>query len=720
MSKRLRRAISVLLAVCVGLNQAGVAFAGARRTPIKHLIVVIGENRSFDNLFATYIPQDPTQSVRNLLSEGIVDGTGFPPGLFGGNQPTPSQFQATDTSTYQISPTQTGAFTVLPQPSTGLNGLPASPCELSTLTLALGITTGAPTCTDIGLDPTDQFLLSLGGTHQSFFFTEQSLSPVTDCRYELLADNMGTPFPVPNSPYPVVNPGRILQALTGAPPFDATKCDPIGGLLAGLGTPNSPPTATAVTDNTGDPVHRFYQMWQQADCNINNATAENPSGCKHDLVTWVATTQGWGITGQCIPSIGNTRCTPPTDNEGTYQGGVAMGIYNMAAGDLPILQAFAQNYALNDNYHQPLMGGTGPNSQAIYTGDIYYFADPAGSGAPITPSSDLISNPNPVAGTNNFYTQDSLPPEDEGSTSFGGATNCSDLNQPGIAPIVDYLGQLPYRPFNNDNCAANTYYEINNEYPAYDHLGNPIATSPTQAEEFPAGPHFSIGPQTIPTIGDALSKNKITWRYYAGGYDLAGSAAPDNELYCAICNGLQYAKSIMTTPLKKNIQDLGSFFDDVRNNTLPAVSFIKPSTLDDGHPGTSTPALFEAFANNIVNTVMSNSKLWSSTAILVTFDESGGEYDSGYIQPIDFFGDGPRTVMLAISPFSKFGFVDHTYTDHVSILKFIEWNWTLKPLSKRSRDNLPNPRSTSEQPYVPTNSPAIGDLTGMFDFARKK
>jgi phospholipase C len=251
-------------------------------------------------------------------------------------------------------------------------------------------------------------------------------------------------------------------------------------------------------------------------------------------------------------------------------------------------------------------------------------------------------------------------------------------------------------------------------------LGNPIASSPTLTTEFPADPHFSIGPQTIPTIGDALSKKKIKWKYYGDGYDLAGSPAPDSALYCAICNGLQYAKSIMTTSLKANLQDLGTFYDDVRNDTLPAVSFIKPSALDDGHPGTSTPALFEAFANNIVQTVQSNDKLWDSTAILVTLDESGGEYDTGYIQPIDFFGDGPRTVMIAVSPFAKFGFVDHTYADHASILKFIEWNWELKPLSTRSRDHLPNPISASMFPYVPTNSPAIGDLTGMFDFKKKR
>jgi phospholipase C len=119
---------------------------------------------------------------------------------------------------------------------------------------------------------------------------------------------------------------------------------------------------------------------------------------------------------------------------------------------------------------------------------------------------------------------------------------------------------------------------------------------------------------------------------------------------------------------------------------------------------------------NIIQAVQQNRSLWETTAILITFDESGGYYDSGYIQPIDFFGDGPRTVLIAVSPFSKTGFVDHTYTDHASILKFIERNWRLRPLSGRSRDNLPNPVTLRGEPFFPRNSPAIGDLMTMFRF----
>jgi phospholipase C len=73
-------------------------------------------------------------------------------------------------------------------------------------------------------------------------------------------------------------------------------------------------------------------------------------------------------------------------------------------------------------------------------------------------------------------------------------------------------------------------------------------------------------------------------------------------------------------------------------------------------------------------------------------------------------------MMIAVSPYAKPGFVDHTYTDHASVVKFIRHNWRLDPLSERSRDNLPNPITDAASPYFPTNGPAIGDLTTMFDF----
>ena len=251
------------------------------------------------------------------------------------------------------------------------------------------------------------------------------------------------------------------------------------------------------------------------------------------------------------------------------------------------------------------------------------------NGNPITPPAKVIENPNPVGGTNNYYQNDLSSDEVIDVTTDVPYVNCSDLTQPGVAPIVNYLNSLPYEPFNLGNGAANTYYDVNNISPYYNPDGSVSDDSNT------------IGPQFLPTIGDELAAHGITWKYYGEGVSEVNSEPPASLLYCSDRNPFQYAKSIMTTALRNNIQDLPQFYNDVQNNTLPAVSFIKPDGLLDSHPGTSTPPLFEAFLEKLVGAVQANQRLWSSTAILITFDESGGEYDTGYIQPIDFFGDGP-------------------------------------------------------------------------------
>jgi phospholipase C len=182
---------------------------------------------------------------------------------------------------------------------------------------------------------------------------------------------------------------------------------------------------------------------------------------------------------------------------------------------------------------------------------------------------------------------------------------------------------------------------------------------------------------------------------------------------------MQYAASIYgnKTLIAQHTADITDFFTAVANDNLPSVAFVKPSGLVDGHPQSSKLILFEALLENIVDQVRAKPELFAETAIIVTWDEGGGFYDSGFIQPVDFFGDGPRVPLLVISPFSRGGRVVHTYYDHVSITKFIERNWGLKPLSSRSRDNLPNPiMDEDDNRYVPRNMPAIGDLMEMFHF----
>jgi phospholipase C len=346
----------------------------------------------------------------------------------------------------------------------------------------------------------------------------------------------------------------------------------------------------------------------------------------------------------------------------------------------------------SDNYHQAVMGGTGANHIILGSGDAAFYSD--GHGNPLVPPSNQIENPNAKPGTNNNYTQDGY--------AGGSYSNCSDPNQPGVGPILSYLHALPYQPFRNGDCAPGAYYLLNNYAPGYTPSGQLTTSTP-----------FAVPPQTFPTIADELSAHGISWKYYGQGYNNGTDASPS---FCGICDPFQYATSIMTTSLRNNIQDFSQFGLDVANNTVPAVSFIKPDAINDGHPASSSLSLFETFASNIVNEVISRPSLFDSTAIFITFDEGGGYYDSGYIQPLTFFGDGPRVPLIVVSAYAKEGFVDHTYYDHASILKFIERNWGLSPLSARSLDNLPNPTANETNPYQPTNAPAIGDLMHLFNF----
>jgi phospholipase C len=253
-----------------------------------------------------------------------------------------------------------------------------------------------------------------------------------------------------------------------------------------------------------------------------------------------------------------------------------------------------------------------------------------------------------------------------------------------------------------------------------------------------------VPPSTVKTIGDSLIEKNISWAYYGGAYNdavvlwnAAVAANPTNPnltaaaladpahalgvAYCQICNPFQYATSIMANPAVRtaNVKDTADLVTAIQNNNLPSVSFGKPDGLLDGHPQSSKVDLFEAYVANILGALDDNPKLKAETAVFITWDEAGGYWDSGYTQSIDFFGDGPRIPTLILSPYSTGGKVNHGYADHVSLLKFIERNWALKPLTNRSRDNLPNPTVSKNNQYVPTNSPALSDMFDAFDFDKK-
>ncbi|HEX8004805.1 MAG TPA: alkaline phosphatase family protein [Trebonia sp.] len=600
---RLRLAIPVsmvgitALAVSAAISVPGAASAAAVRgarppglgstiTPIKHVIVIIGENHSFDNLFATYQPRGH-QQIRNLLSEGIVTKNGTP----GPDYAKAEQLTASDTGAYTVTPEITGAYKTLPQPNTTYV---ASGCD-------------------------------------------------------------GLPGNSPDTRFPADLPGGPFQITKYVPYYDSHSeysggCEFTGAYV-------------------GDPLHRFYQMWQQS------------VGYHNRLATWVANTAG-----------DDNGAIPPAPID---QGGVQMGFYNMAQGDAPYLKSLAEDYAISDNYHQAVQGGTGANHIALGTGFAASYQDANGNAT--APPAGEIENPNPIPGTNNSYTQDGY-----GSSTVANAggsySECADPSAPGVGAIDSYLAALPYKTLNN--CQHGRYYLLNNYNAGYN-LDGTVNTAP-----------YTVPPQKSDyvTIGNELSDHAISWGYYGQGYNNGNVQSQ----YCGICDPMQYSASIMTNPaLRKNVQHgLSDFLAAARSGTLPAVSFLKPGD-PDSHPGYSTVAAFESFLNTAISAVQSNKAEWRSTAIIITEDETGGYYDSGYIQPVSFFGDGPRVPLIVVSPFTRHGFVDHTYNDHVSILKFIEANWKLSPLTSYSEDNLPN---ATPEAYVPKDRPAIGNLMTMFTF----
>ncbi|HEY2362571.1 MAG TPA: alkaline phosphatase family protein [Candidatus Angelobacter sp.] len=582
-------------------------------TPIKHVIIIVGENRSFDHVFATYEPKNRHESVLNLLSERIINQDGSPgPNFAKAHQfkivsaPNGGKFFASaDLAQKQL-------YATLPAPDVAGVG------AVSPYLAVLGIPGGDP-----GLPPADQFLFGTGGTGLGF-----TLGPDTRIT------NVNS---LPPGPFQMTGPTM---------PFDAF---------------------------TGDTIHQYFQMVQQMDCAIDkeHVSRRNPTGCLHDLQSAITTTYS----------------TPPTGTP--HDTGQTMAFFNMQNGDAPVFKSLADKYTMSDNYHQPVMGGTGPDSQPLGFADQVFFSD--GHGNPATPAAANIYNPDPQAGTLNLYTR---------RAQF---FNCSDVNQPGIAAITNYLNALPYAV--QTKCGPGQFWQAVNVNPAFTPKG--------------AVQGGLVVPQTIQrSIGDVLSANNIPWKYYGGGFNADGTASPFNGTYCNICNPFEYEASYPSM-VADHMRDVTDLFTDLANGTLPAVSYVKPDGLMDGHPASSKWTLFEAFAQNIVELAQSNPEQWSETAIFITVDEGGGYYDSGFIQPVDFFGTGPRIPMIAVSPFSTGGHISHVYNEHSSFVKFVERNWMLHTtLSTRSRDNLPNPRMSDDDDnqYVPRNMPAIGDLFDLFNF----
>ncbi len=264
-------------------------------------------------------------------------------------------------------------------------------------------------------------------------------------------------------------------------------------------------------------------------------------------------------------------------------------------------------------------------------------------------------------------------------------------------------------------------------------------------------------------IGNLLNDAHITWGWFSGGFDLSvtnpngtsncnrSSKSPVSgkivrdyiphhepfQYYPSTANPTHIrpasAQSIGHIGDAANHQyDIHDFFDAVKANNFPAVSFLKAPGYQDGHAGYSNPLDEQTFEVEVIN-FLQNTSEWKDTAVVIAYDDSDGWYDhqmspivnqsSGSTDALtgtNSCGDGrsalpgvdpsnahaqgrcgfgPRLPLLVISPWAKVNFVDHSLTNQASIITFIEDNWLEgKRLGKGSFDSISN------------------SLTGMLDF----
>ncbi|HJT55370.1 MAG TPA: alkaline phosphatase family protein [Ktedonobacteraceae bacterium] len=197
------------------------------------------------------------------------------------------------------------------------------------------------------------------------------------------------------------------------------------------------------------------------------------------------------------------------------------------------------------------------------------------------------------------------------------------------------------------------------------------------------------------TLGDLLSAQKISWKFYSPGKDQSGY---EYNSY----NAVEHIR--LSKAWNEHIVDYTQFATDVANGTLPTVSWlIEPVQVSD-HPTFSVCA-GENWTVSQINTIMNNKPLWNTTAIFLTWDDFGGFYDHVVppVGPNKYLEYGLRTALIVISPYAKPHFVDSTVYNFTSLLSFAE-HWLNLP-SLGGLDQYANDMSSAfdfnQQPLPP-------------------
>jgi phospholipase C len=214
-------------------------------------------------------------------------------------------------------------------------------------------------------------------------------------------------------------------------------------------------------------------------------------------------------------------------------------------------------------------------------------------------------------------------------------------------------------------------------------------------------PNLTTEQLTVPSnvvIFDELAQRNVSFSIF-------------RESFTGVSTILGLASGSRWLPLKP-LATLTDFFAQAEAGTLPQVSFIDPGLGTEGPDGDDEhpPAQLQVGQDavyKIVNAVM-KSPQWAHTALFITYDENGGEYDHvappaaclpDSVAPILSGGDvgtagtfdryGFRVPIVVVSPYAKKAFVSHTVYSHTSIIRFIEAKFTLPALTARDANSDP-------------------------------
>ncbi|MBV8600317.1 MAG: acid phosphatase, partial [Candidatus Eremiobacteraeota bacterium] len=241
-----------------------------------------------------------------------------------------------------------------------------------------------------------------------------------------------------------------------------------------------------------------------------------------------------------------------------------------------------------------------------------------------------------------------------------------------------------------------------------------VNTSFTQNSPHPASVPADQLLQPIPptqkTIGDLLTDHNpsIDWKWYSGDWNLALANDP-RAIGCTPGNATNpsppengecfqfhhqpfayYARwGTDGSPAKAaHLQDEQNFLNDLKNNGLPSVSFIKPVGVTNEHPGYATLLKGQQHVQALVQ-ALCESPYWKDSIVIITYDENGGRWDHVAPPKVDQWGPGTRVPTIVVSPYAKAGYVDHTQYETTSILSLIEKRFGLSSLG--THDGRANP-----------------------------